>query len=152
MIFSKLFGLETIHIQILAYCEIIPACSLPRWHNCYGEREGLYPVNRFNHTIWVAIVIPVDRPKSVRNRCVIEVWWRFCVVTLPLGVFCGCRGLCYETESDLFLFPFLWLFMTFAQDQGQSLHKAKILVNFFFSIFPAKLIWILFQPNSMTCH
>ena len=32
------------------------------------------PVNRFNHTNWVAIVTPTDRPKSVSNRCVIEVF------------------------------------------------------------------------------
>ena len=30
--------------------------------------------NRFNHTSWVAIVTLTDRPKSVRNRCVIEVY------------------------------------------------------------------------------
>ena len=34
--------------------------------------EGWNPVNWFNHTSWVAIVTPTDRPKSVRNRCVIE--------------------------------------------------------------------------------
>ena len=28
-------------------------------------------VNRFNHTSWVAIVTSTDRPKSVRNGCVI---------------------------------------------------------------------------------
>ena len=37
-----------------------------------------------NHTSWVAVVTSTDRPKSVRNRCVIEL---FCgvvyVVTLP---------------------------------------------------------------------
>ena len=38
----------------------------------YGE--GWAPVNRFNHTSWLAIVSPTDRPKSVRNRCVIEVF------------------------------------------------------------------------------
>ena len=27
-----------------------------------------------DHTSWVAIVTPTDRPKSVRNRCVIEVF------------------------------------------------------------------------------
>ena len=36
--------------------------------------EGWHPVNRFNHTSWVAVVTPTDRPKSVRNRCVIEVF------------------------------------------------------------------------------
>ena len=42
------------------------------------------PENQVNHTSWVAVVTPTDRPKSVRNRCVIEL---FCgvvhVVTLP---------------------------------------------------------------------
>ena len=37
-----------------------------------------------NHTSWVAIVTPTDRPKSVRNRCVIELFCGVvCVVTLP---------------------------------------------------------------------
>ena len=58
-----------------------------------------------NHTSWVAVVTPTDRPKSVRNRCVIEL---FCdvvyVVILPFWQFCWCRGFCHRTESDLFLF------------------------------------------------
>ena len=38
-----------------------------------------------NHTSWVAVVTPTDRPKSVRNRCVIEL---FCgVVLLSLCLF-----------------------------------------------------------------
>ena len=32
------------------------------------------PVNKVNHTSWVAIVTPSDCPKSVRNRCVIELF------------------------------------------------------------------------------
>ena len=59
-----------------------------------------------NHTSWVAVVTPTDRPKSVRNRCVIEL---FCdvvnvYVILPFWQFCWCRGFCHWTESDLFLF------------------------------------------------
>ena len=42
------------------------------------------PVNQVNHTSWVAAVTPTDRPKSVRNHCLIAL---FCgvvfVVTLP---------------------------------------------------------------------
>ena len=53
----------------------------------------------------VTAVIPTDRPKSVRNRCVIKVFGGiFCVVTLLFKFFCGCRGFCHKTESDLFLF------------------------------------------------
>ena len=58
-----------------------------------------------NHTSWVAVVTPTDRPKSVRNRCVIELFCGVvCVVTLPFWHFCWCRGFCHRTESDLFLF------------------------------------------------
>ena len=52
----------------------------------------------------MAIVTPTDHPTSFRNRCVIEFWWRFCVVTLLFGFFCWCKGICNRTESDLFLF------------------------------------------------
>ena len=42
------------------------------------------PVNQVNHTSWVAVVTPTDRPKSVRNRYVIECFCGVvCVVTLP---------------------------------------------------------------------
>ena len=62
-------------------------------------------VNRFNHTSGVTAVTPTDRPESVCNRCVIEVFWgAFFVVTLLFGFVCGCRGFCHGTESDLFLF------------------------------------------------
>ena len=50
-------------------------------------------------------ITPTDRPKSVCNRCVIEVLGGvFYVVLLFFGFFCGCRGFCHRTESDLFLF------------------------------------------------
>ena len=42
-----------------------------------------------NNTSWVAVVTPTDRPKSVRNRCVIELFCGVvCVVTLPFWHFC----------------------------------------------------------------
>ena len=53
-------------------------------------------------SISMTAVTPTDRPYSVRNSC--EFWWRFYVVTLLFGLFCGCRGFCHRTESDLFLF------------------------------------------------
>ena len=50
-------------------------------------------------------VTPTDRPKSVCNRCVIEVFGGvFCVVTLLLGFFRRWRGFWCKTESDLFFF------------------------------------------------
>ena len=63
------------------------------------------PVNQINHTSWVAIATPTGRPKSVRNRSVIELFGGVvCVVILPFWHFCWCRGFCHRTESDLFLF------------------------------------------------
>ena len=45
----------------------------------------LGPVNLVNHTSWVAVVSPTDRPKSVRNRCLIELFCGVvCVVTALL--------------------------------------------------------------------
>ena len=63
------------------------------------------PVNQVNHTSWVTVVTPTDRPKSVRNRCLIELFCGVvCVVTLPFLHFRLCRGFCHRTESDLHLF------------------------------------------------
>ena len=60
------------------------------------------------YTSWVAIVTQTDRPKLVRNRCVIEVFGSVCVLSRCFGGggggFSGCRGFCYMTESDFFLF------------------------------------------------
>ena len=66
--------------------------------------ERLGSVNRFNHTSWAAIVTPTDRPKSVRNGCVIEVFGAFLCCHVAFWIFCRCRGFCHRTESDLFLF------------------------------------------------
>ena len=32
------------------------------------------PVKPVNHTSWVVVVTPADHPKSVRNRCVLELF------------------------------------------------------------------------------
>ena len=65
------------------------------------------PVNQVNHTSWVAVVTPTDRAKSVRNRCLIELFCGVvCVFTFPYWHFRGCRGFCHRTESDLLLFVF----------------------------------------------
>ena len=50
------------------------------------DRLGLE--NQFNHTIWGTVVTPTDRPKSVRNNCVIEVFGGvlYCHFALRLGV------------------------------------------------------------------
>ena len=48
------------------------------------------PVNQVNHTSWVAVVTPTGRPKSVRNRCVIELFVALCVLSLcPFDISAG---------------------------------------------------------------
>ena len=43
-----------------------------------------------NHTSWVAVVTPTDLPKSVRNRCLIELFCGVvCVVTCPFDISVG---------------------------------------------------------------
>ena len=88
------------------YLQIFKCVSF--WlHGCCGEWEG-GPVNQVNHTSWVAVVTPTDRPKSVRNCCFIELFCGVvCVVTLPFWHFCWCRGFCHRTGSDLLLFVFI---------------------------------------------
>ena len=54
-----------------------------------------------------AVVNQTDRPKSVLNCCVIELFGRDFVLSLcPFGAF-WYRGFCHRTESDLFLFPLI---------------------------------------------
>ena len=48
--------------------------------------------NRFTHTSWVAIVTLTDRPKSVRNRCVIEVFGGVFVLSRCFLDFSVCVG------------------------------------------------------------
>ena len=56
--------------------------------------EKVGPVNQVNHTSWVAIVAPTDRPKSVLYRSVIELFCGlFCVVILPFLTFLFVSGL-----------------------------------------------------------
>ena len=43
-----------------------------------------------NHTSWVAVVTPTDRPKSVRNRCLIELFVALFVLSLcPFDISVG---------------------------------------------------------------
>ena len=58
--------------------------------------------NRFNHTIWMAVDTPTDRPKSFFNHCVIELFvLSLCFLDFFVGVV---LSFCHRTESDLFLF------------------------------------------------
>ena len=55
----------------------------------------------------MAIVTPTDRPKSVRNRYVIQVFGGVFVLSRCFLDFSVGVGACHRTESDLFLFLLL---------------------------------------------
>ena len=51
---------------------------------------GRWARKPINHTSWVAVVTPTDRPKSVRNRCVIELFVALFVLSLcPFDISVG---------------------------------------------------------------
>ena len=61
-------------------------------------RLGAHVIIRFNYTTGVVVVTPTDRPKSVHNRCVIEVFGcvfvlSLCFLDLSLGVRAFVMGL-----------------------------------------------------------
>ena len=69
------------------YLQIFKCVSFWLFGWC-GEWE-YGPVNQVNHTSWVSVVTPTDRPESVRNCCLIELFWRclcchFAFLTFPL--------------------------------------------------------------------
>ena len=127
-IFEKLSLYKDVHLQMFK-------CVSFWLHGCCGEWEG-WPVNQANHTSWVAVVTPTDRPKSVRDCCLIELFCGVvCVVTLPFWHFCWCRGFCHRTGSDLLLFVniskgrlsqrmgiFVWRTWTLRFIRGKFLH------------------------------
>ena len=48
------------------------------------------PVKPVNHTSWVAVVTPTDRPKSVRNCCLSELFVALFVLSLcPFDISVG---------------------------------------------------------------
>ena len=61
----------------------------------------------------MTVVTPTDRPKSVHNRCVIEVFGGVFVMSIGFRIFCWYRGFRHWSETDLLLF-LLILLLVFA--------------------------------------
>ena len=57
---------------------------------CAVYKHLLIPKSTLVVTSWVALVTPTDRPKSVRNRCLIRTFCGVvCVVTCPFDISVG---------------------------------------------------------------
>ena len=69
-------------------------------------------------------VTPTDRPKSVRNHCVINVLVAFLCFHVAFWIFCECRGFCHRTESDFF--PFFLLFWRVTRLSNKLLEQGYV--------------------------
>ena len=91
-------------MKVCLYCKQFSVVPYPFDYTAVAV-SGNVGAHKTRLTSGVTAVTPTDRPKSVRNRCVIEVFGGvFCIVTMLFGFFYGCMGVCHRTESDLFLF------------------------------------------------
>ena len=70
----------------------------------------------------MTVVTPADRPKSVRKRCVIEVFGGVFVLSFGFRIFCWYRGFCHRSESDLLLF----LFALFCSEKNSKINAEGI--------------------------
>ena len=86
--FNRLTGSQSSTNRKTCVIQFLNVCL---FDNTAVEGSGMVgPVNQDDHTSWVAIVTPTDRPKSVHNRSVIEIFCCvFCCVVLPFCHFCG---------------------------------------------------------------
>ena len=97
----------------------------------YDFSREIVPIQVGYDFSWVRFLLgtispDTDRPKSVRNRCVIEVLCAvfFCVVTLLFGLFCRWRGFCH-TEDWVRSLPFhfatlKWLVLRRSKENPQE--------------------------------
>ena len=102
----------------------------------------------FNHTSGVTAVTSTDRPKSVRNRCVIEVLVAYLYVAF--WIFCGCRGFCQRAESDLILLLLIHIQSTYDNTNFVTYFKEKLIINMNISITNFKKTNNLYEHLKVT--
>ena len=87
------------------------------------------PCKPVNHTSWVAVVTPTDRPKSVRNRCLIELFVALFVLSLcPFDISVG-------VEAFVIGLSQISSFFSFHTEMGQFFLKVKVTMTQKRSIF-----------------
>ena len=88
--FTLKLGVVMFQRPFCAYLDISCICVLTQVKKVNRGLESL-PLNRFNHMSGVTAVNPADRPKSERNRCVIEVLVAFLCCHDAFWIFKVCR-------------------------------------------------------------
>ena len=135
------------------YLQIFKCVSF--WlQDCCGNWEG-WTRKSVNHTSWMAVVTPTDRPKSVHNRCVIELFlWRclsLCTFDISAGV-----GAFVILLSQISSFFSSWYFTKWFSCYLQILNTQKISITKLERILykqknaclcKKRLKWIYFQIN-----
>ena len=79
-----------------------------------------------NHTSWMTLVTPSNRPKSVRNRCVIELFGDVFVLSCcpfdsPVGIRAFVMGLSQISSFFLFLEYFRFYSWTLSNEVKDNL-------------------------------
>ena len=87
----------------------------------------------------MTVVTLTDRPKSVRYRCVIEVFVGvfFCVVTLLFGFFCGCRGFFIGLSQISSFFSLQW------ETHTKIVYWINSYPNFILALLSRRLKWTI---------
>ena len=94
---------SSVYIRRIIY-KFLNVCPFDYMAFEVSEKVG-YPLTGLTTPLG-CLVSPTDRPKSVRNRCVIEFFGGVCVLSFGFRIFCWYSGFCHRTESDLLLFLF----------------------------------------------
>ena len=82
----------------------------PFYYTSVAGRGKVGPVNQVNHTSWMAVVTPTDRPKSVRNRCVMELFVALFVLSLcPLDNSAGVEAFVIGLSQIFSFFSYAYI-------------------------------------------
>ena len=124
--YSNLVGCLSFPVSIWTIYIISNVCPFDYTAFMVGGKICV-PVNRFNHTSWVAFFTPTNRPKLVRNSCLMKICsCAFLLVVTFKKKFCWYRGFCRRTESYHFSF---FIFICHLKSSGEFLIKQTLSNN-----------------------
>ena len=79
--------------------------NLRRGLFCYTFTYSFY-IRLISHEmgVWISSSLTVRTATDIQFPSCNQSFWRFCLVTLLIGILCWCKGFCHTTGSDLLLF------------------------------------------------
>ena len=123
----------------------IVKCMFFWLHSCCGKWEG-WARKLVYHTSWVAVVIPTDRPRSVRNRCVIEYFVALFVLSLcPFDISVGVGA----SVIGLSQISFFFVLIVFHNHRGIPLSAPQLqcisLISIMFYIIVTVILFVVWS-------